>query len=168
MATLVAVVVKIRGQALLRVRQVAEHGPLARPQFLSFEPRPEALGLRAVETLVPAARRAQAVVLVKFGHTLYYQPTQRCLLWRVVPGQVLLLSSPAQVVAIAELMPVEHVPVSPVEPLALSASGVAPSSPRALPSPPSQPQAPNWGLVRQQAPDRAPDFAPDQALAYAE
>jgi hypothetical protein len=98
-----------------------------------------------------------------FGHTLYYQPTHRCLLWRVVPGQVLLLSSPEQLTAIAELTPIEHVPASLAEPLVLPA--LPTSSPRAVPAPPAQ--ASSWGLSQQQAPDRASDFAPDQAPAYA-
>jgi hypothetical protein len=70
-----------------------------------------------------------------FGHTLYDQPTQRCLLWRVVPGQVLLVSSPAQLAAIAELTPVEHGPALPAEPLALPMPGLTTHSPWAVPSP---------------------------------
>lgn len=45
--------------------------------------------------------------LAYFGHTLFYQPRHRCLFWRAVPGQVLLLFSPEQLAAIAELTPSE-------------------------------------------------------------
>lgn len=45
--------------------------------------------------------------LTYFGHTLFYQPRHRCLFWRAVPGQVLLLFSPEQLAAIAELTPSE-------------------------------------------------------------
>lgn len=67
MAALVVVVVEVTGHAVLRVRQVAEYGPLTRPRLLGFEPRPKALGLRVVETLAPAALRAQAAGLVEQG-----------------------------------------------------------------------------------------------------
>jgi hypothetical protein len=60
----VVVVVKITGHAVLCVRQVAEHGPLARPQLLGFELRPEAISLRVVEILFPAALKAWAAMLV--------------------------------------------------------------------------------------------------------
>lgn len=39
------------------------------------------------------------------GHTLYYQPTQRLLLWRAAPGELRLLTGPEQVALMAEQIP---------------------------------------------------------------
>lgn len=64
---LVVTPVKISRYAVLRVLQVAENRPLARPQLFGFQSRPEVLGLRVVEALVAATLRAQAAVLVKQG-----------------------------------------------------------------------------------------------------
>ena len=65
--TLVIIVVEISRHALLRVGQVAEHGPLAWSQLLGLEPRPQALSLRVVQAFVAAALRALATVLVEQG-----------------------------------------------------------------------------------------------------
>ena len=62
---LVVVIVEISGHALLRVPEVAEDRPLARPQLLRFEARLRALGLSVVEALVAATLRAQTLVLVE-------------------------------------------------------------------------------------------------------
>ena len=67
MAALAIVIVKISCHAALDVGQVAENGPLARPQPLGFQPRPEALRPRVVGALVPATLRAQTWVLVEQG-----------------------------------------------------------------------------------------------------
>jgi hypothetical protein len=52
----------------------------------------------------------QAIIFVQllyFGHTLYYQPRQRLLLWRAAPGELRLLAGPEQVAAMAEQIPCE-------------------------------------------------------------
>jgi hypothetical protein len=45
------------------------------------------------------------VQLQYLGHTLYYQPTQRLLLWRAAPGELRLLTGPEQVALMAEQIP---------------------------------------------------------------
>ena len=66
----VIVVVKIIGDAGLRVGQVGKNGPLAPFEHLRFEPGPEALGLRIIVTVAlpgttAAALRAQGLVVVE-------------------------------------------------------------------------------------------------------
>jgi hypothetical protein len=53
--------------------------------------------------LWPEARGC--VELRYFGHTFYYQPVERCLLWEVAPDQYLVVLSPEQIPQIAELTP---------------------------------------------------------------
>ncbi|TDN35758.1 hypothetical protein A8B98_12620 [Hymenobacter sp. UV11] len=45
------------------------------------------------------------VQLQYLGHTLYYQPSQRVLLWRSAPGQLQALHSAAEVAQVAEQLP---------------------------------------------------------------
>jgi hypothetical protein len=47
------------------------------------------------------------VQLQYLGHTLYYQPSQRLLLWRAAPGELRLLTGPEQVALMAEQVPCE-------------------------------------------------------------
>ena len=66
----VIVVVKIIGDAGLRVGQVGKNGPLAPFEHLRFEPGPEALGLGIIVTVAlpgttAAALRAQGLVVVE-------------------------------------------------------------------------------------------------------
>jgi hypothetical protein len=44
--------------------------------------------------------------LAYFGHTLYYQPTQRCLLWKVAAGQYLPVFTAEQLAQVTEFVPV--------------------------------------------------------------
>lgn len=155
-----------------RVQQLFTSAPAAALAARPPEPVDPASWLPAALLSAPAPRLTLPLTwweqpqvflqLSYFGHTLYYQPTQRCLLWGVVPGQVLWLSSPEQLAAIAELTPLEHGPVPPAEPLALPAAGRPTSSSGALPAP----QSPHWGLAPAQALDKAPTCAPDLAPAY--
>jgi hypothetical protein len=50
------------------------------------------------------------VELQYLGHTFCYQPSERCLLWAVVPGQYMIVSEAAQVALIAELDPYQPAP----------------------------------------------------------
>jgi hypothetical protein len=106
--------------------------------------------------------------LAYFGHTFYYQPTHQCLLWRAVPGQVLLLSSPELLAAVLELTPNEQVPVPPAE-IAPAVPAALATLPQALPTWPSPQQVPARNLFGSEtfAPDQAPFYAPDQAPPYA-
>ena len=66
----VIVVVKIIGDAGLRVGQVGKNGPLAPFEHLRFEPGPEALGLGIIVTVAlpgttVAALRVQGLVVVE-------------------------------------------------------------------------------------------------------
>ena len=45
------------------------------------------------------------VQLQYLGHTLYYQPSQRLLLWRAAPGQLQVLHSATEVAWVAEQLP---------------------------------------------------------------
>jgi hypothetical protein len=61
-----------------------------------------------VEKELPALQRSFVFVELHYlGHVLYYQPTQRWLLWRVVPGKLLALLSAAHVDAVLEQAPYE-------------------------------------------------------------
>ena len=61
----VIVVVKIVGDAGLRVGQVGKHRPLAEFEHLRFEAGPEAFGLGIVVALAAAALRAHGLVVVE-------------------------------------------------------------------------------------------------------
>ena len=61
------VVVKIIGDADLRVGQVGKNGPLAEFKHLGFEARPQAFGLRIVVAVAPPALRAHRPVLLQEG-----------------------------------------------------------------------------------------------------
>ena len=70
MQPLVIVIVKIIGDAALRIRQVGKKGPLADFKDLRFEARPQAFGLRVIIAVAlpgttAAALRAQGLVLVQ-------------------------------------------------------------------------------------------------------
>jgi hypothetical protein len=106
--------------------------------------------------------------LAYFGHTFYYQPTHQCLLWRAVPGQVLLLSSPELLAAVLELTPNEQVPLPPAE-IAPTAPAALATLPQALPTWPNLQQVPARNPFGSEtfAPDQAPFYAPDQAPPYA-
>jgi len=45
------------------------------------------------------------VQLQYLGHTLYYQPSQRLLLWRAAPGKLMALHGPQDVALVAEQVP---------------------------------------------------------------
>ena len=62
---LVIVVIKIVGDAALRIRQVGKKGPLTDFKDLRFEARPQAFGLGVVVAITAAALRAQGLVLVQ-------------------------------------------------------------------------------------------------------
>jgi hypothetical protein len=62
---LVIIIIKIVGDAGLRVREIGKNGPLAYFEHLGFEPGPEALGLRVVVALAAAALRAHGLVVVE-------------------------------------------------------------------------------------------------------
>jgi hypothetical protein len=50
----------------------------------------------------------RAVLFVElryFGHLLYYQPSQRLLLWRAAPGKLQTLHGPADLALVAEQVP---------------------------------------------------------------
>ena len=51
--------------------------------------------------------------LAYFGHTLYYQPTQRCLLWEAAPGQYLPVFTAEQLAQVAEFVPMLQRPQAP-------------------------------------------------------
>ena len=61
----VVLVVKIVGDAGLRVGQVGKNRPLAEFEHLRFEPGPEAFGLGVVVALAAAALRAHGLVVVQ-------------------------------------------------------------------------------------------------------
>ena len=61
----VIVVVKIVGDAGLRVGQVGKHGPLAEFEHLRFEPGPEAFGLSVVVAIPAAALRTEGLMVVE-------------------------------------------------------------------------------------------------------
>ena len=61
----VIVVVKIVGDAGLRVGQVGKNGPLAEFEHLRFEAGPEAFGLGIVVALAATALRAHGLVVVE-------------------------------------------------------------------------------------------------------
>jgi hypothetical protein len=55
---------------------------------------------------LPALGRAVLFVELRyFGHLLYYQPSQRLLLWRAAPGKLQTLHGPAELALVAEQVP---------------------------------------------------------------
>ncbi|MGI4832735.1 MAG: hypothetical protein ACRYFK_04660 [Janthinobacterium lividum] len=55
---------------------------------------------------MPLWGKARSCVEVHYlGHTFFYQPVERCLLWVVAPGQYVVVSEAEQVALIAELDP---------------------------------------------------------------
>lgn len=55
---------------------------------------------------LPALGRSVLFVELRYlGHLLYYQPTQRVLLWRATPGQLQPLRGPDDVAYVAEQLP---------------------------------------------------------------
>ena len=65
MQPLVIVVVKIIGDAALRIRQVGKKGSLTDFQDLRFEAGPQAFGLRVIIAVAAAALRAYGSVVVQ-------------------------------------------------------------------------------------------------------
>lgn len=65
MATLVIIVVKINGHAVLRVGQIGKDRPIALFEFFGSKARPQAFGLRVIEALTAATLRAQAPMLAE-------------------------------------------------------------------------------------------------------
>lgn len=59
----------------------------------------------------------KCVQLAYFGHVLYWQPTHRCLLWEIEPGQLWLLTSAHELALLAEL----DLPPAALAPLELEA-----------------------------------------------
>jgi hypothetical protein len=58
------------------------------------------------ELLLPLWSQARGCVELRyFGHTFFYQPVERCLLWEVMPEQYLVVLSPELIPQIAELTP---------------------------------------------------------------
>jgi hypothetical protein len=58
----------------------------------------------------------QAAIFVQLqylGHTLYYQPSQRLLIWRAAPGVMRSLSGPEDVALVAEQIPYVSPQVDP-------------------------------------------------------
>jgi hypothetical protein len=55
--------------------------------------------------LLAQGRSVLFVELRYLGHTLYYQPSQRVLLWRAAPGKLQVLSGPDDVAYVAEQVP---------------------------------------------------------------
>ena len=64
---LVIIVVKIVGDAGLRVGQVGKNRPLAEFEHLGFEPGPQALGLRIIVAIAAAALRTHGPVPAEQG-----------------------------------------------------------------------------------------------------
>lgn len=55
---------------------------------------------------LPALGRSVLFVELRyFGHLLYYQPSQRLLLWRAAPGKLHALHGPAELALVAEQVP---------------------------------------------------------------
>ena len=61
----VIIIIKIVGDADLRVGQVGKNGPLAGFADFGFEARPETFRLRIVVAIAPTALRAQGLVVVE-------------------------------------------------------------------------------------------------------
>jgi hypothetical protein len=67
--------------------------------FVTHLPQRKALAL-------PLWSQARSCIELRyFGHTFYYQPVERCLLWEVVPDQYLVVLSPEQIPQITECTP---------------------------------------------------------------
>jgi hypothetical protein len=82
-------------------KQVPREDPLTwlPAAFVTTAPRRRALALPLW------GRERQCVELHYLGHTFFYQPSERCLLWAIEPGHYLVVSEAAQVALIAELDP---------------------------------------------------------------
>jgi hypothetical protein len=89
-------------------KQVPREDPLTwlPAAFVTTAPQRRALALPLW------GRERQCVELHYLGHTFFYQPSERCLLWAVAPGQYMIVSEAAQVPLIAELDPYQ--PALPV------------------------------------------------------
>jgi hypothetical protein len=78
------------------------------------------LSSAAPRVSLPVPALGQSFVFVQLtylGHTLFYQPSQRVLLWRVLPGQMVALRKAEQLALIAELPVYEEPRVLPQPPL---------------------------------------------------
>jgi hypothetical protein len=62
------------------------------------------------------------VELQYLGHTLYYQPSQRLLLWRAAPGKLMALHGPQDVALVAEQVPCDNYGGSWTRPLGTGAN----------------------------------------------
>jgi hypothetical protein len=51
------------------------------------------------------------------GHTLYYQPSERLLLWRTAPGKLMALRGSKEVALVAEQVPCDDYAASWTRPL---------------------------------------------------
>jgi hypothetical protein len=104
-----------------------------RPDPLSWLPAGllTAAAPRVPLTLPALGREMRFVELTYLGHVLYYQPRERLLLWRVVPGTLLALLSADYVDAVAEQVPYQ----APVASAAASPWGSSDESAWANPTP---------------------------------
>jgi hypothetical protein len=92
--------------------------------FVTHLPQRKALAL-------PLWSQARSCIELRyFGHTFYYQPVERCLLWEVVPDQYLVILSPEQIPQIAECTPYQPLQAALQE---ADYSEVYQLAPRALP-----------------------------------
>ncbi|NML67912.1 hypothetical protein HHL22_22150 [Hymenobacter sp. RP-2-7] len=87
-------------------KQVPREDPLTwlPAAFVTTAPRRRALALPLW------GRERQCVEVHYLGHTFFYQPSERCLLWAIEPGHYLVVSDAAQVPLIAELDPYQPAP----------------------------------------------------------
>jgi ribosomal protein S27AE len=87
-----------------------------------------------VSLILPSLRRPLVFVELHYlGHVLYYQPRERLLLWRVVPGTLLALLSAEYVDGVAEQVPYQAPPTL-LAPAAESAWGSSDESAWASPT----------------------------------
>jgi len=71
---------------------------------------------------VPSLGKSIVFVQLQYlGHTLYYQPSQRLLLWRAEPGKLLALHGPQAVAQVAERIPCDDYAASWTRPLGTGA-----------------------------------------------
>jgi hypothetical protein len=67
---------------------------------------------------LPALGKSVLFVQLQYlGHTLYYQPSQRLLLWRAAPGKLMALRGPEEVALVAEQVPCDDYATSWTRPL---------------------------------------------------
>jgi ribosomal protein S27AE len=108
-----------------------------------------------VPLTLPSLRRPLVFVELHYlGHVLYYQPRERLLLWRVVPGTLLALLSAEYVDGVAEQVPYQAPPTLPA-PAAESPWGSSDESAWASPT-----QTPGNGYPIPQAPPITPGRPP--------